>query len=41
MKYVYKRNPELMEIDKKLEVLKREQKRVKAKIEEIKKQIKK
>lgn len=30
-----------MEIDKKLEVLKREQKRVKAKIEEIKKQIKK
>ena len=41
MKYVYERNPELMEIDKKLEVLKREQKRVKAKIEEIKKQIKK
>ena len=41
MKYVYEMNPELMEIDKKLEVLKREQKRVKAKIEEIKKQIKK
>ena len=41
MKHVYERNPELMEIDKKLEVLKREQKRVKAKIEEIKKQIKK
>jgi len=41
MKYIYERNPELMEIDKKLEVLKREQKRVKAKIEEIKKQIKK
>ena len=41
MKYAYEMNPELMEIDKKLEVLKREQKRVKAKIEEIKKQIKK
>ena len=41
MKYVYERNPELMEIDKKMEVLIREQKRVKAKIEEIKKQIKK
>jgi hypothetical protein len=41
MKYVYEMNPELMEIDKKLEVLKRKQKRVKAKIEEIEKQIKK
>ena len=41
MKYAYEMNPELMEIDKKLEVLIREQKRVKAKIEEMKKQIKK
>jgi len=41
MKYVYEMNPELMEIDKKLEVLKREQKRVKSVIEEIEKQIKK
>ena len=41
MKYVYEMNPELMEIDKKLEVLKRKQKRVKAKIEEIEKRIKK
>jgi len=41
MKYVYEMNPELIEIDKKLEVLKRKQKRVKAKIEEIEKQIKK
>ena len=41
MKYAYEMNPELMEIDKKLEVLKREQKRVKVKIEEIEKQIKK
>jgi len=41
MKYVYEMNPELVEIDKKLEVLIREQKRVKAKIEEMKKQIKK
>lgn len=41
MKYVYEKNPELMELDKKLEVLKREQKRFKAKIEEIEKQIKK
>ena len=39
--YVYEMNPELREIDKKLEVLIREQKRVKAKIEEMKKQIKK
>ena len=35
--YVYEMNPELREIDKKLEVLIREQKRVKAKIEEMKK----
>lgn len=41
MKYVYEMNPELVEIDKKLEILVREQKRVKAKIEEMKKQIKK
>jgi len=41
MKYAYEMNPELMEINKKLEVLKREQKRIKFVIEEIEKQIKK